>query len=150
LLPVAAHAGAAFPAVECAARHTAGFHDYVGGEEVYEASMFHPGRFRLSTNDFLTTHLAGDASVELYLTMTDAGGEATELECRMVRGAGASEGYSCVNIPPSELLLINAETLRFTRTSVGGWTFAGATQDHNGDSIFVEYGECKAPAPPAG
>jgi hypothetical protein len=45
-------------------------------------------------------------------------------------------------VPPSEILLINAETLRFTRAAVGGWTFAGATDGLNGDSIFIEYGEC--------
>jgi hypothetical protein len=42
------------------------------------------------------------------------------------------------------MLLINQKTLRFTRTSVGGWTFAGANESQSGDSIFVEYGTCAA------
>ncbi|MDP6472085.1 MAG: hypothetical protein QF921_00505 [Pseudomonadales bacterium] len=133
--------GASFPDVECVARNTAGFHDYEGGAEDYEASVFHPGRFALSENVFLMNNLSVDDRVQLYLTMTDTDGEVTELECRTVRGAGA-QGYSCVNIPPSELLLINGTTLRFTRTSVGGWTFAGASENLNGDSIFIEYGQC--------
>ncbi|MEM8767795.1 MAG: hypothetical protein AAGE43_10150, partial [Pseudomonadota bacterium] len=58
-------------------------------------------------------------------------------------GADQSYGYSCVNVPPSEMILINAQTLRYTRTAVGGWTFAGATEALNGDSIFVEYGQCR-------
>ena len=41
------------------------------------------------------------------------------------------------------MILINSATLRFTRTAVGGWTFAGATESLNGDSIFVEYGQCE-------
>jgi len=48
-----------------------------------------------------------------------------------------------VNLPPSEMLLINVESLRFTRTAVGGWTFAGASDARGGDSIFVEYGQCE-------
>ena len=88
----------------------------------------------------------GEGGVDLYLTLeTGAEEEAqtTELECRRVRGADQSVGYSCVNLPPSEMLLINAGTLRFTRTSVGGWTFAGASETAGGDSIFVEYGTCR-------
>lgn len=93
-------------------------------------------------------------SPDLYLSMRmidpeadPEGFEHTELECRAVRGIGDVKGFSCVNVPPSELLLINAETLRFTRAAVGGWTFAGAAGDINGDSIFIEYGTCvDAPA----
>ena len=87
---------------------------------------------------------------DLYLTlrMTDADPQSefdpveTELECRQVRGADGSLGFSCVNLPPSEMLLLNVETLRFTRASVGGWTFTGAKDASNGDSIYVEYGRC--------
>ena len=105
---------------------------------------------------FMMNLTGEDRNVDLYLTMTrevpvegeeQPALETTELECRHVRGANQSYGYSCVNIPPSEMILINADTLRFTRTSVGGWTFAGATDDQTGDSIFVEYGQCEAVAP---
>ena len=131
-----------FPSVLCEAHNTAGFHDYVGGSEDYEASVFFASRFELAENAFLTANLSSESSVQRFLTMTNDKDEVTELECRTVRGAGA-RGYSCVNIPPSELLLINVDTLRFTRTSVGGWTFRGAKENLSGDSIFVEYGQCR-------
>ncbi len=98
-------------------------------------------------------NLAGEeGAVDLYLTLTreveddseSTAPETTELECRTVRGANSAIGYSCVNLPPSEMLLINAQTLRYTRTAVGGWTFAGAAGELSGDSIFVEYGQCAA------
>ena len=95
---------------------------------------------------------ADERNVDLYLTLqteipgvdedTESQLEATELECRRVRGADDSYGYSCVNLPPSEMLLINAQSLRFTRTAVGGWTFTGASDQQTGDSIFVEFGQC--------
>ena len=137
---------AAFPPVDCKALHTAGFHDYPGGDEVYEAALFHPAQFRLAENVFLMTNLAGkELGVDLYLTLArpDEVDYETELECRGVRGTANARGYSCVNNPPSEMLLINAETLRFTRTAVGGWTFTGANAVDSGDSIYVEYGSCR-------
>ncbi len=51
---------------------------------------------------------------------------------------------ACVTISLLLMILINAQTLRYTRTAVGGWTFAGAAGELNGDSIFVEYGRCSA------
>ncbi len=144
------------PEVRCLAEQTGGFHDYPGGEERYEPALFHPQSFSLEENLVLMMNLAAEErNVDLYLTMTrtlsggDSGDddvpvlETTELECRQVRGALGGHGYSCVNVPPSEMLLINAQTLRFTRTSVGGWSFSGATEAHNGDSIFGEYGLCE-------
>ncbi|HEY5644475.1 MAG TPA: hypothetical protein VIS76_00910 [Pseudomonadales bacterium] len=154
--PASAAAGA-LPAVLCTAEQTGGFHDYPDDAEQYQPALFHPQPFRLETNPVFMMHLAaGEADVDLYLTMTrklttDQGAlvsETTELECRSVRGANQSHGFSCVNLPPSEMILINAQTLRFTRTSVGGWTFAAATEKHEGDSIFVEYGQCVATASP--
>jgi len=79
---------------------------------------------------------------DLYLILRSADDVELELQCRQVRGADNALGYSCVNTPPSEMLLINSETLRFTRTAVGGWTFSGARESMSGDSIFVEYGTC--------
>lgn len=136
------------PALGCTPEQTGGFHDYPGGEERYEPALFHPRPFELKENEVLTMTLAGtEGAPDLFATLTvtasDSGEpELTELECRQVRGADGTLGFSCVNLPPSEMLLINAETFRFTRTSVGGWTFAGAAGDVNGDSIFVEYGRC--------
>ena len=155
---VATHVQAAepggLPAMVCTAEQTGGFHDYPGGEETYEPALFHPQTFTLEENLVFMMNLAsGEGNADLYLTMVrrlkpaepdgEVVQESTELECRQVRGADASVGYSCVNLPPSEMLLINAASLRFTRTAVGGWTFAGATEAHGGDSIFVEYGQCE-------
>jgi len=148
---------AELPAMHCMAEQTGGFHDYAGGAERYEPALFHPQSFRLETNLVFMMNLAGEErNADLYLTMTrelkgpdgDPAVETSELECRRVRGASDAYGFSCVNLPPSEMLLINAQSLRFTRTSVGGWTFAGATDAHEGDSIFVEYGQCEALDPP--
>ena len=141
-----------FPRVLCTAEQTGGFHDYPEEGEAYEPALFHPQQFSLEENLVFMLNLAeSERNVDVYLTMTTtvaepdgaAIEETTELECREVRGAGGGYGLSCVNLPPSEMILINAETLRFTRTAVGGWTFAGATESLSGDSIFVEYGQCE-------
>ena len=155
----AADAQAGFPRVICKAEQTGGFHDYPEEGESYEPALFHPQQFNLEENlVFMLNLAAGEGNADVYLTMTRAvaeedgspSEEVTELECRRVRGAGGGLGLSCVNLPPSEMILINSASLRFTRTSVGGWTFAGATETQGGDSIFVEYGQCEpagAPVP---
>ena len=137
----------ALPRMQCIAEQTGGFHDYPEGEEPSEPALFHPRLFSLEENIVFMLNLAEEEGApDLYLTFSSVSEddtlEETELECRRVRGAGDASGYSCVNLPPSEMLLINASSLRFTRTAVGGWTFAGATDRSNGDSIFVEYGQC--------
>jgi hypothetical protein len=148
----AAETADGFPSVRCTAEQTGGFHDYPGGDEAYEPALFHPQQFNLEENTVFMLNLAdSEGNVDVYLTMTrtlPAEAEAsrreiTELECREVRGADGSSGLSCVNLPPSEMILINRETFRFTRAAAGGWTFAGATGEQNGDSIFVEYGQCR-------
>ncbi len=150
-------AQADFPRVLCKAEQTGGFHDYPEEGEAYEPALFHPQQFSLEENLVFMLNLAGgEGHADVYLTMTreidqEDGTrvqETTELECREVRGAGGGRGLSCVNLPPSEMILINSGTLRFTRTAVGGWTFAGATESHGGDSIFVEYGQCEAAVEP--
>jgi hypothetical protein len=140
-------ASADFLPVICVADQTGGFHDYPGDDSSYQPALFNATPFRLEENVVFMLNLGDEPGVDLYVTLT-AGEDpvTTELECRRVRGVDGSPGFSCVNIPPSEMLLINPATLRFTRTAVGGWTFAGATETHGGDSIFVEYGTC-APAP---
>jgi len=137
------------PGLRCVPEQTGGFHDYPGGEETYEPALFHPRPFELEVNQVFMLTLAGkEGAPDLFVTMQtsveeQAQPELTELECRRVRGADGSPGYSCVNLPPSEMLLINAQTFRFTLTAVGGWTFAGAAGNLGGDSIFVEYGLCQ-------
>ncbi len=142
---VPAEAASGLPPLRCEAEQTGGFHDYPGEEEDYEPALFNPGRFFLEENVVFMLNLpVGNGAPDLYLVMRVGEELETELACRQVRGADGAMGYSCVNTPPSEMLLINRETLRFTRTAVGGWTFAGATESLSGDSIFVEYGACVA------
>lgn len=143
----AAAASADFLPLACVADQTGGFHDYPDDDSSYQPALFNATPFRLEENVVFMLNLADEPGVDLYVTLT-AGEDpvTTELECRRVRGADGSPGFSCVNIPPSEMLLINPASLRFTRTAVGGWTFAGAGETHSGDSIFVEYGTC-VPAP---
>jgi hypothetical protein len=143
--PGRAAAPGGFLPLQCLADQTGGFHDYPDDAESYQPALFNSTSFRLEENRVFMLNLADQPGVDLFVTLT-AGEDpvTTELECRQVRGADGSQGYSCVNIPPSEMLLINRETLRFTRTAVGGWTFAGATERHSGDSVFVEYGTCTA------
>ena len=76
-------------------------------------------------------------SVQLYVTMILDGGAEAEFECRTVRGAAGNQGYSCVNNPPSEMLLINPARGRYTRSSIGGWVFYAPEA-----SLFVEFGTC--------
>ncbi len=132
-----------FPTVNCIAEQTGGFHDHPGEGEVYEPALFHPIAFTLEENLIFMMNLrTSEGAADLYLTLRTSEARETELECRQVRGSFGATGFSCVNKPPSEMLLINRDSLRFTRTAVGGWTFVGASDSHNGDSIFVEYGTC--------
>lgn len=141
-----APSAADFLPLACMAEQTGGFHDYPDDDAGYQPALFNATPFRLDENRVFMVNLADQPGVDLFVSLT-SGEDAvtTELECRRVRGADGSLGYSCVNLPPSEMLLINRDTLRFTRTAVGGWTFAGATETAGGDSVFVEYGTC-APA----
>ena len=92
-----------FPRVLCKAEQTGGFHDYPEEGEAYEPALFHPQQFSLEENLVFMLNLAADErNVDVYLTMTSevtqADGatveEATELECREVRGAGGGYGLS--------------------------------------------------------
>jgi hypothetical protein len=147
--------------MRCIALQTAGLHDYAGLPEHYEPSTFFESKFELQINQVLTQHLASEstgampspsdaaaAAPDLYLTMLPRNDQPIELRCRQIRGATAQYGFSCVNTPPSEMLLINAENRRFTRTSIGGWTFTGPATEgdadaQSADSLFVEYGRCE-------
>ncbi len=138
-----AEAASGLPPLRCEAEQTGGFHDYPGEDEGYEPALFNPSRIFLEENVVFMLNLpVGNGAPDLYLVMRVGEELETELACRRVRGADGAMGYSCVNTPPSEMLLINRETLRFTRTAVGGWTFAGASESLSGDSIFIEYGAC--------
>ena len=113
-------------------------HDFPDEEEVYEPAVFESQTFSLDNNPFVATHLR---DVDVALTLT-SGGETTEFACRHVRGANDARGFSCINSPPSDILLINPEAMRYTRAAIGGWTFYSATLESGGDSLFIEYGAC--------
>ena len=69
--------------------------------------------------------------------------EVSEFTCEGVRGRGGQAGFSCRNTPPSEILMINPDTLRFTRSAIGSWTFFTPSDHETGASLFVEYGQCE-------
>lgn len=130
------------PKLSCQAVQTAGFHDYPHNEEAYEAVVFYESEFRLEVNRVLMKHLLADSPFDAFLTLFDDE-RVVELQCANLRGAGSAKGLSCVNAPPSDLLLLNLDNLRFTRTAIGGWTFTGAGETSAGESIYVEYGQCE-------
>ncbi len=142
----------------CKARQTVGMHQYPGDvDETFMPAVFSEQTFDLRENALFMRHLLGEpgeteatepgvptsapGTVKLYVTMTSAEGDETEFECRTVRGAASNQGYSCVNNPPSEMLLINPALDRYTRSAIGGWAFYAAEA-----SLFVEFGTCAAPA----
>jgi len=109
--------------LSCQAAQTAGLHDYAGVPQEYEASTFFESKFQLRINRVLTKHLTTATTPDLYLTLFPRNDTPVELRCRQVQGQNRQLGYSCTNTPPSEILLLNPSTLRFTRASIGGWTF---------------------------
>ena len=139
----------------CKAQQTVGMHQYPeGADEVYMPAVFNEQTFDLRENALFMRHLLGEPggaevdeqgdgpaapdAVGLYVTMASADGVETEFECRPVRGTADNRGYSCVNNPPSEMLLVNPERGRYTRSSIGGWAFYAPEA-----SLFVEYGTCR-------
>ena len=129
--------------LHCSANQTAGFHDFANTAESYEPVAFYEGEFTLKINRALMRHRDPADGVDLYVTVFDEEDQA-ELSCRYILGVGGDPGISCTNAPPSELVLINTKNLRYTRTSIGGWTFASARHNEAGDSIYVEYGSCRS------
>ena len=158
-LPVAA---ADWLPATCKALQTVGIHQRTGdGGETHLPTVFSEQTFGLRENVVFMRHLLGEpaatetaegndparppGSVQLYVTMILDGGAEVEFECRTVRGAAGNQGYSCVNNPPSEMLLINPARGRYTRSSIGGWVFYAPEA-----SLFVEIGTCAKPVPPEG
>ena len=129
--------------MQCIARQTAGFHDFPHNDEAYEAVVFFESKFELQINRVLMTHLVEESPYDLFLTLTKDG-DVSELQCSRIRGASNQFGVSCSSQPPADLLLLNLENLRFTRTAIGGWTFTGGLDSDSGESIYVEYGACQA------
>lgn len=148
----------------CTADNTAGLHDYPESttevREAYEPVTFVPNEFRLKTNQALMmqVQLLGEPALDHFVVLNE-GKETTEWQCQQVRG-----GLSCMNQPPSKILLLNTDSFRFSRASIGGWTFAGAPKSvpsnklatpsdsqpeiRSGASLYVEAGSCSPNDPP--
>ena len=144
----------------CKAGKTVGMHQYPTSDiEDYMPAVFSEQTFDLRENVLFMRHLLGERApgevdesdgyadtpepVRLYVTMASGDGVETEFACRPVRGTGDNRGYSCVNNPPSEMLLINPARGRYTRSAIGGWAFYAPEA-----SLFVEYGTCaERPSP---
>lgn len=133
------------PRLTCAAEQTVGLHDYPHNAEAYEAVEFFESRFAVEVNQALTRYLAETTDIDVYVTLRQDDDDLVELSCVRVRGEGDVPGLSCTNNPPAQLLLVNLDNLRFTRTAIGGWTFAAAGEvAAGGESIYVEYGVCQS------
>lgn len=130
----------------CTADTTVGLYDaFVEGEatEKYEPRVFLSSEFKLVENRTFQEMLA-DENVDLYLTLQDVKTEVTfEYSCSNVKGRGERRGYSCVNSPPTEMLAFDPTSMRFSRASVGGWTFYTAEDLNDSAVLFVEKGTCK-------
>lgn len=129
----------------CTADTTVGLHDaFVEGEatETYEPRVFLSSEFKLVVNLTFQEMLA-DENVDLYLTLQDVKTDVTfEYSCSNIKGRGERRGYSCVNSPPTEMLAIDPTSMRFSRASVGGWTFYTAEDLNDSAVLFVEKGTC--------
>lgn len=131
----------------CVPVDTVGFHDGVEetGEptEKFEIVQFASTPFVLRRNETLGLLLGEEDESLLYLTleMTEEP-DFFELTCREVVGASREPGYSCINTPPSDILLINPKSMRFSRSAIGSWTFQSQRDIESGSSLFVQMGQC--------
>ena len=128
-------------------RPTVGLHDFVEEDteavEAYELTYFFESKFELRENKTFN-EMMGEAENKFFVSMKmDNSEEISEFTCEEVRGRGGQAGFSCLNTPPSEILMINPATLRFTRSAIGSWTFFTPSDHETGASLFVEYGQCR-------
>ena len=134
-----------FVPLMCTADTTVGLHDAFDEEEAtenYEPRLFNKSEFKLTENRTFQELLA-DEDVDLYLTLQDVKTEVLfEYSCQEIRGWGQRQGYSCVNSPPTEMLAVDPTTLRFSRASVGAWTFYTAEDLNDSAVLFIEKGSC--------
>ena len=131
----------------CVPLETIGFHDEaeVEGDPVedFGPAKFKSTPFTLRENKTLSGLLDDDDDVNLFLTMQMAEtNELFEFSCKTVLGANREPGYSCVNTPPSDILMLNPKSLRFSRAAIGSWTFQSESNLLTGSSLFVEMGQC--------
>lgn len=130
----------------CVPMETIGLHD--DAEEGDPIEVFQPAKFKstpftLRENVTLNQLLAESEDVSQFITLQlDDTVELFEFACHSVLGANREFGYSCTNSPPSDILMINPKTMRFTRAAIGSWTFPSDTTLQDGSSLFVELGQC--------
>lgn len=141
-------AGSWLPA-RCVPAETIGFHDAPeDGVDAEPVEAFTPVNFKstvftLRENQTLGELLEDVDDTTLFLTMQmDDAGEIFEFSCKDVLGANREQGYSCVNTPPSDILMINPKSMRFSRAAIGSWTFQSDSALESGSSLFVEMGQC--------
>ena len=126
---------------------TVGFHDEpeLSGEpeEKFEPTQFTSTPFLLRRNLTLNELLDDVEDNVLYITLElEDEHEFFELKCTKVIGASREAGLSCVNTPPSDLLMLNPKSMRFTRAAIGSWTFQSTRDLERGSSLFVQMGQC--------
>ncbi|MYD42846.1 MAG: hypothetical protein F4W90_03025 [Gammaproteobacteria bacterium] len=132
---------------QCVPVETIGFHDGAEAEgepvESFIPVNFKSVAFTLRENPTLEDLLDEDEQASLYMTMqNEDSGELFEFTCQDVLGANREQGYSCVNTPPSDILMLNPRSMRFSRAAIGSWTFQSTTALRTGSSLFVEMGQC--------
>ena len=131
----------------CVPLETIGFHDESESEgdpiESFGPAKFKSTPFILRENETLGGLLDDAGDVNLFMTMQmEETSELFEFSCKSVLGANREPGYSCVNTPPSDILMLNPKSLRFSRAAIGSWTFQSETNLRTGSSLFVEMGQC--------
>ena len=131
----------------CIPIETIGLHDDSEVEsdpvESFGPAKFKSTPFILRENKTLGGLLNDADDVSLFITMQmEETDELFEFSCKTVLGANREPGYSCVNTPPSDILMLNPKSLRFSRAAIGSWTFQSETNLRTGSSLFVEMGQC--------
>lgn len=131
----------------CVPLDTIGLHDNkeeIGEpKESFEPARFERRAFTLRANDTLAELLTDRGDTDQFVTMTiDDLNDIFEFSCRQVMGASRELGFSCLNTPPSDILMINPKSMRYSRAAIGTWTFQSETGLKDGSSLFVELGQC--------
>ena len=123
-----------------------GIHDHQEVDETpkeeYQPRVFVESEFTLTENKTFT-ELLSDTESKYYMSLQFVGfPERFEFTCTDVRGRSDEQGYVCTNTPAQDILMINPTTSRFTRATVGAWTFFHPSDLETGASLFVEHGTC--------
>ena len=140
-------ASASWLPARCVPLETIGFHD-TPEEDADVIESFNPVKFKstpftLRTNETLGELLADTGDTQLFISMQmEQSAEIFEFACKEVLGANREPGLSCLNTPPSDILMINPKSMRFSRAAIGSWTFQSDAALRDGSSLFVEMGQC--------